>query len=135
MMQERDSGATINTADSWRTAAVLRGHAHWVSSLAFTPDGHYLVSSSHDNTIRVWDLLARPFRNRSMNDRHNNRVNCVAISPDGKTIISGSSDRTVRSWSLDDGQCIRKAAQRASVTCVAFSPGGHEVACGAADHV
>lgn len=34
----------------------LAGHANWVGSLAFSPDGKHLVSGSSDHTIRIWDL-------------------------------------------------------------------------------
>jgi len=33
----------------------LRGHDDGLSSVAFSPDGKRLVSSSWDKTIKVWD--------------------------------------------------------------------------------
>ncbi len=36
------------------------GHAGWVTSLAFTPDGRRLVSGSTDSTAFVWDLSQLP---------------------------------------------------------------------------
>ena len=33
-------------------------HSHWVTSVAFSPDGTKIVSGSLDKTIKVWDLGA-----------------------------------------------------------------------------
>ena len=30
-------------------------HSHWVTSVAFSPDGTTIVSGSGDRTIKVWD--------------------------------------------------------------------------------
>jgi WD40 repeat protein/serine/threonine protein kinase len=33
---------------------VLRGHTSWVESVAFSPDGKYIASSSLDRTVKIW---------------------------------------------------------------------------------
>ena len=38
------------------TFTVLRGHTDAVSSVAFSSDGHTLVSGGKDHTVRLWDL-------------------------------------------------------------------------------
>ena len=40
----------------------LPGHSSYVYSLAFSPDGKSLVSSSGDTTLRLWDT--EPLRER-----------------------------------------------------------------------
>ena len=39
-------------------------HSHWVTSVAFSPDGTTIVSGSDDKTIKVWDLGAPEPSNR-----------------------------------------------------------------------
>jgi WD40 repeat protein len=36
----------------------LDGHANSVTALAATPDGRWLISSSYDHTVRLWDMQA-----------------------------------------------------------------------------
>ncbi|XP_046841135.1 vegetative incompatibility protein HET-E-1-like [Xenia sp. Carnegie-2017] len=33
---------------------MAKGHRDAVNDVKFSPDGHYLVSASHDTTIRIW---------------------------------------------------------------------------------
>ena len=38
----------------FRSATLLEGHRGTVWSVAFSPDGHRVVTGSSDNTARVW---------------------------------------------------------------------------------
>ena len=33
----------------------LTGHSHYVTSVAYSPDGKHIVSWSYDQTVKVWD--------------------------------------------------------------------------------
>lgn len=37
----------------------LSGHASWVLSVAFSPDGTHFVSGSADRTVKVWELVTK----------------------------------------------------------------------------
>jgi WD40 repeat protein len=41
---------------SERATETLRGHADWVTALAFSPDGSRLASAANDGEIRFWNL-------------------------------------------------------------------------------
>ncbi len=74
----------------------LEGHAGPVRSVAFSTDGAQLVSASHDNTVRVWNVadgkLTQTLRG------HASRVKTAVFSPDGALIASGGQDHRVRLW-------------------------------------
>jgi len=44
------------------------GHDNWVRSLVFHPSGKFILSSSDDKTLRVWDIKSR--RNNKTMDAH-----------------------------------------------------------------
>ena len=70
-------------------------HDSWVSSVAFNPDGKYVVSGSLDYTVRVWEATTG---NEVARMTHDGDVSSVAFSPDGKYIVTGSDYRTARIW-------------------------------------
>ena len=85
-----------------------------VYSIAFSPDGSRIVSSSSDNTIRLWDegtgdAIVKPL------EEHSSYIYSVAFSPDGSRIVSGSSDNTICLWDVDTGDPIGKPLDRKSV--------------------
>ncbi len=33
----------------------MKGHSHWVMSVAVSPDGRFVYSGSYDNTVKQWE--------------------------------------------------------------------------------
>jgi len=73
-----DSGVTLHT---------IEGHKMGVEAVAITPDGQRLISSSVDNTLRVWDLQSGNELARIAGIGSGNQI---AIAPDGLTYIIGT---------------------------------------------
>src|SRR5258707_9377264 len=69
-------------------------HNHVVESLAFSPDGKYLVTASDDGIVKVWD--APTGRDLRTYRGHKDKVSTVAVSSDNKTVASAGSERTGR---------------------------------------
>lgn len=116
-------------AGEWRIQAVLKGHQHYVTSIAFFPSGKTLVTGSNDDTAMLWDATGkciRTFRG------HDAGVYGVAFSPDERHVATASFDRTARLWDVATGHEIRRfAGHTDNVQGVAFSPGGKRlVTCG-----
>ncbi|MCZ8199622.1 WD40 repeat domain-containing protein [Microcystis sp. LE19-55.1A] len=110
----------------------LEGHDDFVQSVNFSPDGKTLVSSSGDNTIKLWNVeTGQEIRTLKGHDRD---VISVNFSPDGKTLVSSSGDNTIKLWNVETGQEIRtlKGHDRA-VWSVNFSPDGKTLVSSSSD--
>ncbi len=75
------------------------GHSSDVESVAFSPDGKYLASSSSDETVKLWSVESQ--KEVTTLQGHTKSVNSIAFSPDGKYLASGSKDKTVKLWSVE----------------------------------
>jgi len=109
------------------TVRTLIGHTGAVKDLAFSPDGCTLVSGSHDQTIKFWDV-ATGQEQRTLSG-HNNFVWSVAYSPDGNTLASGSLQ--IKLWDVVTGQETRTLAPyplAPNWNTVVFSPDGSSLA-------
>ena len=94
-----------------------------VWSVAFSPDGRWLVSTHGDGSILIWDVINRELE---ANLRHHSAgVRAIAFSPDAKRLVSGSEDQSVILWDADDGSKESVFTRHQTrVGAVAFSPDG-----------
>src|SRR5262249_53662971 len=149
----RDSAGDPLPAGSFaRLGTVRLRHSAPVGALAFSADGKWLASASHDRTVRVWD--AATGEERHCFRGHQAAVYSVAWSGDGKALVSCGRDGTLRVWSRETGKevrCIRVVpevtgqlpAQETAVWwwqerendlyCVAVAPDGKTIAAASAD--
>jgi WD40 repeat protein len=104
-----------------KRARTLHGHTGYISSMAFAPDGHTLVSGDSGGTIRIWQVDGGACLH--VLHGHTGIVSSVAFSPDGKFLASGSWDKTVKIWRTSDGTCIETLRKHSTgIEKVAFSP-------------
>jgi WD40 repeat protein len=85
---------------------VFDGHSDTVSSVAFSPDGNYILTGSKDETAQIWHVdtgkSLQVFRG------HRSGIEAVAFAADGQTVVTSSMDNTARLWAVNDAQMIRQ---------------------------
>jgi WD40 repeat protein len=112
----------------------MNGHSNWVTALAFSRDGQFLVSGADDTTILVWNFSAGAQQPDYVLEGHTGWVKSVAFSPDAKLVVSTSADDTMRVWSgaVSVDESVMEG-HTGAVTTIAFSHDGRHIASGSKD--
>jgi WD40 repeat protein len=129
----------------------LEGHDGGVFSLAFSPDGKFLIAGGKTGpTVPVWDLvggklqyeLPRGEESGQGLPRHEGVVRGVAYSPDSKLIATVTGPHPTKNpelarivlWDAKTGKPISEiAAHRGRLNAVAFSPDSKRLVSGGGD--
>jgi WD40 repeat protein len=138
MRGSRDSDVSSRdfTVHQWNTDTAqemsrLTGHSAYIESVAYSPDGQQIVTTSADQTTRVWEAST----GREVRRFATGPASRAAFSPDGGSILTGSPDGTTLLWSLETGKEILRLQGDSSgaVDAVAFSLDGRFFLTGGSD--
>ncbi|KAG2732466.1 hypothetical protein G9P44_004883 [Scheffersomyces stipitis] len=97
-----NSNNNSNNNNNNNPVMTFEGHTNNVTSLAFQIENKWMVTSSEDGTVKVWDVRA-PSVQRSY--KHHSPVNEVVIHPNQGELISCDQDGNIRIWDLGENQC------------------------------
>ena len=102
----------------------LQGHDHNVSSVTFTPSGDFIVSSSRDRTIKIWEV-STGYCVRTLTG-HRDWVRQVRIYSDGSLMASCSNDQSIFVWHIDTSLLTPSSSSNTTLECRHFELRGHE---------
>lgn len=109
--------------------SVLTGHKDWVNTVAFDPRGETLVTSSSDNTARLWDVATGT--ERAVLAGHTHWVATGTFDPSGRTVLTASADGTAMLWDASTGAELRPLAPETPapgpLVTASFDPAGTTV--------
>jgi WD40 repeat protein/serine/threonine protein kinase/two-component SAPR family response regulator len=134
-----DAATRIWDAKNGRQILALRGHAiserlgslhpGGVVSVAFTPDGHRIVTGGADGTVRLWD--AGDGQILHVLSEHTNEV-FIDLSGDGNRLLTAGFDGLVKIWDIslmkDPPEQLLAINNEQPARDAAFSPDGRLVA-------
>jgi len=114
------------------TPTPLTKHTQRVSSLAFSPDGRYLVSGGYDDLAVVWAVSTGQAL-QTYSGGQAMRISKVGFSPDGRSIFTGAEGSVngiqgiVRNWSVASNAVLNTLRYSSEVTALANSPDGRSL--------
>ena len=108
------------------------GHSHFITSVAFAPDGATLLTGGIGGTARLWSI-ATGAETRCF-EGHGDWFQSVAFSPDGATLLTGGNDGIARLWDAATvAEIHRFKGHEGDVLSVAFVPDGATLLTGGED--
>jgi WD40 repeat protein len=113
-----DDVAHVFDAENGAEIALLKGHKGSVQNAVFSPDGLSILTSSADNTARIWDAR-RGDEIIRIEGRHG-----AAFSSDGRRILTVSDDCKARIWDAESG---KQTLQRHNCSTAWLSPDGRRI--------
>lgn len=137
---ERMRGRNIPAVEVWDVAtgedkAILIGHPWRVNSIAYSPDGETIATTTgwhRNNTVRLWDTQTG--QNIFTSKMQMPRDTFVIFSPDGTTYAAAAADNTVHLWDGKTGKHkITLTGHTKQVSCAAYSPDSQTLATGSYD--
>jgi WD40 repeat protein len=115
--------------------STFTGHQGWVRAVAFSSNGHTVVSGSYDKTLRLWDTKGgKAFMTLNAQSAKVPGVNAIATTQDGNAFASGGTDKTIQLWNFRNGRSLGKlSGHTEQVFGLAFNPSGKVLASASAD--
>lgn len=130
-------------SEAWATSAttlapgsllsIVSPNTRGVNNVAFSLDGHTLISDASQGYVHVWRLSDSVLL-QSLRDPENGVLG-IAFSPDSQTIAAGLGDNSIKLWRVEDKSLIASLNGHSGWTYnLAFSPNGQLLASSSLDN-
>lgn len=96
----------------------FEGHTNNITGVAFHCEGKWMVTSSEDSTVRVWDTRSGQIQR---NYQHTHPVNDVVIHPNQGELVSCDRGGNIRIWDLGESKCTHQLVPVEDVSMASVS--------------
>ncbi|KAI1099810.1 WD40 repeat-like protein [Jackrogersella minutella] len=102
-----DGQIRLWSLEVWSCLCIYKGHDGPISSLAWSPQGHYFATGGWDKTVRVWSQDHASAHRLCIG--HDTAISTLVWHPNGAYVFSASDevDKSIRMWSVVSGECVR----------------------------
>lgn len=130
----RENGFLLWNSIHEEPAFRFDAHDDIVTSVAISPNSHYAVTGSQDDTARLWELTNGASIQQFVGSTDD--IFSVAVHPDGDVIASAGYDDMVRIWDIETGDntAVYEGATD-DLWIVVYSPDGSLMASGGKDNI
>ena len=110
----------------------LIGHQKVVLSVGFTSDSQIIFSSSHDKSIRFWQVASGKLKG-IINETSG--IVLASLSKDGQLLFTTSEDKSIKVWNADTGKRLYNPLKGHSdrINALIVSPDGRTLISGSQD--
>ncbi|KAI9728743.1 MAG: TOR complex subunit lst8 [Chrysothrix sp. TS-e1954] len=91
----------------------FEGHTNNITGVGFHCDAKWMVTSSEDGTVKIWDTKSGSMQR---NYSHGSPVNDVVIHPNQGELISCDRSGNVRIWDLGENKCSHQLVPEEDVS-------------------
>lgn len=111
--------------------ASINAHLTWVTTVAFSPNGQYLITGGSDDKVKIWDQNGNLLFSCL---GHTADVSSVKVSPDNLYVLSASKDKSIKIWDIATGNLVRTITGHAfGINCIDLSPDGTKIVSASTD--
>ena len=89
---------------TWKYIGTVFGHSTRVLSVAISPDGKTLASSSQNGTIKLWSLAAGKAVPSMALSGGLGAVQSIGFSPNGEILVSSDRHGNIKFWQVENGE-------------------------------
>ncbi|KAI3775481.1 hypothetical protein L1987_50058 [Smallanthus sonchifolius] len=116
----QDKKARLWFTNSLETKATLEGHSQAITDIRFSPSMLRLATSSHDKTIKIWDL-ENPGCSIKTFTGHTASVLSLDFHPKKEDLICSCDETEIRYWTIKNAECFK--ARKGGANLVRFQSG------------
>lgn len=122
-----DRAARIWDWKTKREKFILKGHSHNIYTVAYTPDGRFVVTAGADGTARLWNTATG--KEQSFLKGQSEQIAALSISPSGDKIALAGAEGTVSIIKMPEETPAGEISLPATggIRQIAFTPDGRHL--------